>query len=351
MSRGCIRAGLWRGVQTEAACRSTRRDFLLAAAAWPALGWMGVARAQPAKSADKLARVGILSTADPKRAHASNRLFAETMRELGWVERRNIVYDYVYADGHEARLPAAAAELVSRKPDVIKVANTAEVGAVLAAAPSIPLIFTGVNHPVASGLVKSLGRPGGNVTGIANIGPELGPRRLQLARQAIPNLNRVGLLVSPRLAPMQVERTLIEKAAGSQLTIIPAVANEPAEFESAFATFAKARVQAVLTTHIELYAREHKRIIDLGAKYRLPVIAHRSELAENGAFMSYSSLRSEQIRRAAHLVDKVLKGTKPADIPVEQPTKFELVVNLKTAKALGITIPQSVLLQAERVIV
>jgi putative ABC transport system substrate-binding protein len=295
-------------------------------------------------------RVGMLYTSDAKSDQARNKVFVDTMRELGWVEGANIAYDRLYADGDAARLQALAAKLIARKPDLVLVSSNPEVRAVLAVTRAIPVIFSGTNNPVATGLVKSLARPGGNVTGIANIGPELGPKRVQLLREAIPGISRVGLLITPLIAPLQTERKLIEETAARHLKIVPAIVNEAGDLEAAFKLFAESRVEAVITTHIQLYDLLRKKIIDMAAKYRLPVIGHRTSLAEDGALMSYSSVRLEQVRRAAHLVDKVLKGTNPADVPVEQPTKFELVINMKTAKALGITIPQSILLQASRVI-
>jgi len=325
---------------------TTRRQFLVALTALHPI----VARAQPARSAGKPARVGILYTADAKVERARNKVLVDTMRELGWVEGRNIVYDRATADGDYARLPALAARLVAGKPDLIYVAASQEVRAALAATRTIPIIFSATNDPVASGLVRSLARPGGNVTGVANIGPELGPKRLQLIREAMPKVNRVGLLISPAMAPLQIERKLIDEAAGGHLKIVPAIINEVGDLEAAFKMLVDSRVEAVLTTHIALFFRLRKNIFDIAGRYRLPVVGHRSLFAEDGALMTYSSNLNEQIRRSAYLVDKVLRGTKPADIAVEQPTKFELVINLKIAKALGITIPEKLLLRADRVI-
>lgn len=343
-------AALTRRVGADISCRSTRRKLLLTAGAWVVLGWVGGARAQASKSAGRLARVGILYSADAKGEQTRNRPFVETMRELGWSEGRNIVFDRVHADGDEARLPALAAKLVASKPDLIYVAATQEVRAVLAATRTIPVIFSATNYPVESGLVRSLARPGGNVTGVANIGPELGPKRLQLVKEAMSKVSRIGLLISPAMAPRQLERKLIEEAAGPQLKIIPAIVDEAGDVEPAFKLLVESRAEAVLTTHIALYVRLRKNILEVATRHRLAVVGHRSMLAEDGALMAYSSDHNDQIRRSAHLVDKVLRGAKPADIAVELPTKFELVINLKTASALGITIPQKLLLRADRVI-
>ncbi|MGQ0524832.1 MAG: ABC transporter substrate-binding protein [Betaproteobacteria bacterium] len=330
--------------------RSTRRKLLLAAGASIALGWSRATLAQGMMPAGKLLRVGFLFTDDPKTEQARNRVFVEAMRDLGWVEGRNIMYDRANADGDYARLPMLAAKLVGSKADLIFVGATQEVRAALTATTTTPIVFSATNDPVASGLVKSLARPGGNVTGIANIGPELGPKRLQLIREALPRASRVGLLISPVIAPLQMERKLIEEAADRHIKVIPAVVNEGGDIEAAFKALTESRAEAVLTTHIGLLFRLRRMIFDIAMRNRLPVIGHRSLFADSGALMAYSSNLDEQIRRSAHLVDKVLRGAKPADIPVEQPTKFELVINLKTARALAITIPQAFLLRADRVI-
>jgi putative ABC transport system substrate-binding protein len=281
-------------------------------------------------------------------------LFVAIMRELGWVEGRNVVYDRVFVEGGEARLTAFGAELVARKPDLVYVTTPQAVRAILKTTRTIPIVFGAVNDPVAAGLIKNLARPGGNITGIANIGPELGGKRMQLLREVMPKVSRVGVLVVSVATGVTrgtaLDAKLIEEAAGGSVRVISATAKDATQIDAALASLAESRVQAVLTTHHGLFRRESKRIVALASRQRIPVVGHRSDMANDGALMSYSSIFSEQIRRSAHLVDKVLRGTKPADIPVEQPTKFELVVNMKTAKALGITIPQSILLQATRVI-
>ena len=204
---------------------------------------------------------------------------------------------------------------------------------------------------VENGWVQSLAHPGGNVTGIMHLGTELGPKRLQLLKQALPKVTRVGVLVNPVSPGNRKELKLIEQAAsGLRVTIVSATATQPGELDAAFASFTKSRIGALLTAHNSLFLTERRRLLDLAAKQRVPVMAHRSIMAVDGALMSYSSILSEQIRRAAHLADKILKGAKPADIPVELPTRFELVVNKKTAKTLGITFSGEIMLQAIRVI-
>ena len=324
---------------------------MIVAAAWPALGWMSAACAQPQKSATKSVRIGLLQIGSPETApdSTSAQRFVTALRELGWVEGRNVVYDRVYAGGKFNRLPELAGELVARRPDLVYAATNSQVLALAAKTRTIPIVFSGFANPVEFGLVKSLARPGGNATGIANIGWELGGRRMQLLKQVMPNIKRVGVLVTPFGLKHFPEQQLIEKAAGGSVEVTAALVKE-GDLDAAFALLAERRVEAVLTTHLALFLRERRRVLDLAGKHGIPVIAHRSEVAEAGALLSYSSILLEQIRAAAQIADKILKGAKPADIPVERPTKFELVVNLKTARTLGVTVPQSVLLQADRVV-
>jgi putative ABC transport system substrate-binding protein len=316
---------------------------------------VGLARAQPAERAGKTMRVGMLTPgtrADVERGNSKR--FVDAMRELGWVEGRNILYERVYADYDASRLPALAAELVARAPDLIWVVNTPSALAAFASTRTIPIVFASGDNVVERGLVKTLARPGGNVTGVQNIGGELGGKRLHLLKQALPKIARVGVLVRPNpdpLAASAAELKIIEKAAATLgLTAIPAMAKAVGEFDAAIASLVKNRIEALLVIHTALFFSERKRILELAASRRLPVVGARSEFADGGALMSYSALLSDQIRRSAQMADKILKGTKPADIPVELPTKFELVVNVKTAKTLGITIPGEILLQAARVI-
>ncbi len=330
---------------------NNRRKLVIALGALSA----GLARAQPAERAGKTMRVGILSTATRAIPEAGNsKTFVDAMRELGWVEGRNILYDRVYAEGDEKHLPTLAAELVARSPDLIWMAPTSAALAALASTRTIPIVFAASANVVERGLVKTLARPAGNVTGVQNIGWELGGKRLQLLKQALPKIARVGVLVRPNPDPSRIsqEFAMIEKAAVTLgLTVIPAMARVAGEFDAAIAPLVKNRVEALLVTHTPLFFSGRKRILELAASRRLPVVGFRSEYADDGALMSYSSLLSDQIRRSAQMVDTILKGTKkPADIPVEQPVKFELVVNGKTAKTLGITIPSEILLQANRVI-
>jgi putative ABC transport system substrate-binding protein len=329
---------------------TTRRELLIALGVLSA----GLARAQPAERAGKTMRVGILSQETRAAAEAgSSKTVIDALRELGWVEGLNILYDAVYAENDASRLPALAAALVARAPDLIWVVPASAALAAFASTRRIPIVFSSATNVVERGLVKSLARPGGNVTGIQTIGWELGGKRLQLLKQALPKITRVGVLVDPNPdSASRQESKEIEKAAATLgVTVILAIAKGVGEFDAAIASLVKNRVEALLVITSPLFRSEHKRFLEVAASRRLPVVGTRSEFTDEGALMSYSSLLSDQIRRSAQMVDQILKGTKkPADIPVELPTKFELVVNAKTAKSLGITIPGEILLQASRLI-
>ena len=350
--------GSRRRVRTGAVARGPmRRRFILAlltgASAGPA-----ACLAQPNKAPDRAGnpvRVGIFNETTLAKARAADMLFIDAMRVLGWVEGRNVIYDGAYAEDDLQRLPAVAAQLVARRPDVIYVRNTQPTAALAAQTESIPIVFSGVSEPVQSGIVKSLARPGRNVTGVTPMGAELGGKRLQLLKQAIPGVSRVGVLVHPTYSRVSTnDYKSIQEAAGRLgITTIAGMVSSAAELDAAFAIFAKTRVEAVLNTQQPLFnsfSQGGARVLQLAAAQRLPVVSAGSLLADRGAFMGYGAAASEQFSRAALIADKILKGTKPSDIPVEQPTKFELVLNLKTAKVLGITIPQAFLVTADRVI-
>ena len=325
-----------------------RRVFLVAVAALPALAWIDPARAQSAKApGGKVMRVGILRHSGTPSLHT---VFVDTLRELGWIEGRNVVYDIASTDGDDKRLPEVAAALVARRPDVIYASNNPLVLAALGQTRTIPIVFAAVFDPVGAGFVKSLRMPGGNVTGVANIAvEELAGRRLQLLKEVLPKTTHVGVLMAGGRSSSS-EYKVIEQAAGRGVRISPAVVKDPADVQAVFSALLEKKPEALLLTQTPLFMAERKRILELAARHRLPVVAPRSEQADEGALMSYNSNLVDHARRAAYLADKILRGTKPGDIPVEHPTNFELVINLRTAKALGITIPQSVLLQASRVI-
>jgi len=330
---------------------NSRRELLLLLSAVTAPRML-LAQSKPAPEAtEKLVRVGILVSTTEDQYRVNHRAFVDSMRELGWVPGRNVVYDFVYADNDEARLPALAEELVSRNPRVIHVGSDRQARAASSKTRSIPIVFASVTNAIEGGLIKSLARPGGNVTGVINIGPELGGKRLQLLKEALPKIVKVALLVYPLSGANLREQKLIEQTAATLgIRVVQLTAKEPGAMDAAFASARKGRAEAVLVAQHQVFHSFRKRILEAAANHHLPVVGARSEFTDDGALMSYGATLTEQIRRSAQFVDKILRGAKPADIPVEQPTRFELIVNMKTAKALGLTIHQPLLMRADRVI-
>jgi len=297
-----------------------------------------------AQQAGKVARVGVLAVSA---AAFSPRIeaFRKGLREHGYVEGKNVVLEYRYAEGKLDRLPDLAAQLVALKVDVIVTASPPAVRAAKNATSTIPIVFAAVGDPVAIGLVESLARPGQNITGLSIGGPELDGKRLELLKDAVPRTSRVAVLFAemPRK-----EREIAAQALGIQLISLPV--RELGDIEPAFETARKENVHALLMSPSPLLNTVRERIVELAAKNRLPAMYAGPEFVEAGGLMSYAPSYVDLFRRAATYVDKILKGAKPADLPVEQPTKFELMINLKTAKALGLTIPPSVLGRADHVI-
>jgi putative ABC transport system substrate-binding protein len=273
------------------------------------------------------------------------------LRELGYVEGQNLTVEYRWGDGDAARLPALAAELVRLRVDVLVATSNPAILAATQATRSIPIVFTASSDPVATGLVASLAHPGGNVTGLSLVTPELSGKRLQLLREALPQLTRVALLWDAGHVGM-ADRVRETETAARQLGVTLRVewVQDPAGLDRAFAALAQARPDAFLTTVEPFTVRHRQRIVDFAAQHRLPAMYEEREFVDAGGLMAYGPSLAANYRRAATYMDKLLRGAKPADLPVEQPTKFELVLNLKTAKALGLTIPQSILLRADEVI-
>jgi putative ABC transport system substrate-binding protein len=324
---------------------NNRRKFVMA------LGASALAPRLAFAQARKLLRVAIFERTTAVKYASIEKSLVETLRGLGWSEGHNIVFDRVFADDDMQRLPALFAELLKRQPDLIYTQSGDAAAVAVAATKTIPIVTGSQSDIIERGWAKSLAHPGGNVTGILNIGPDLGPKRLQLLKQALPKASKVGVLVYPAGSQTLREAKSIEQAAKDlRVTVMSAATKSPGELEAAFASFAKSRVEAVLTTHSQFFLTERSYLTMLAAHYRVPLIAHRGEMTDDGALMSYSSVLVEQFRRAAHLVDKILRGAKPGDIPIEQPTKFELVVNQRTARLLGIKMPGEIMLQATRVI-
>jgi putative ABC transport system substrate-binding protein len=305
-----------------------------------------VARAQqPAE----IPRIGILI---PSSASSSARVeaFRRRLRELGYVEGKNITIEYRYAEGKLERLPDLAAELVQLKVDVIVTTGPGILPA-KKASPAIPIVFTGAPDPVGGGLVSSLARPGGNITGLSVMAPDLDGKRLELLKEAFPKVVRVAFLWGPGSARGNLALTDMEaaaKALGVKLQSLPVRSLD--DFDGAFARAKRDGAQALITTPTALINTQRRQVLDFAAKNRLPAMYASSEFVEAGGLMSYASNPTDSWRRVADFVDKILKGTKPADIPVEQPAKFEFLISLIAAKQIGVTIPSSVLSRADRVI-
>ena len=305
-----------------------------------------------AQQVGKVSRIGYLSagsdTANPRVREA----FRQGLRELGWVEGQNIIIEYRWAEGRFDRLPDLAAELVRLKVDVLVAAPTPAALAAKNATGTIPIVGMSLTDPIGLGLVASLARPGGNVTGVSySVGAEIFGKDLELLKEVVPRVRRVAVLSNPASPARPLTISNVKDAArslGLQLQLLEA--RGPRDFDGAFAAMAKERVGALLVVTDPAFIPHRARLVDLAVKNRLPSIFTQREDAEAGGLMSYGPRLSDLHRRGATYVDKILKGAKPADLPVEEPTKFELVINLKTAKALGLTIPPSLLQRADQVI-
>jgi putative ABC transport system substrate-binding protein len=297
-------------------------------------------------------RVGYLGGSPPSPAQPPLNGFLRGLRELGWVEGQNIVIEYRFAEGRYDRLPELAAELVRLKVDIIVTVATPAAVAAKNATATIPIVGISLGDPVGIGLIASLARPGGNVTGLSySVDVALVRKQLELLKEIVPKVRRVAILSNPA-NPFHAFVTRDVKGAarslGVQLQLLEA--RGPTEFDGAFAAMVKERVGALVIVPDQMFQLHGTRLADLVARSRLPAAYGVREYVEAGGLISYGASLPDLWRRAATYVDKILKGVKPADLPVEQPTKFELVVNMKTAKALGLTIPQSVLRRADEVI-
>jgi putative ABC transport system substrate-binding protein len=306
-----------------------------------------------AQQAAKVPRIGFLETNRAASPHTPE-AFRQGLRDLGYFEGRNVVIEYRDAEGKPERFPALAAELVAFKVDVIVASSQLSALAAKQATRTLPIVFATAAEPVAGGLVTSLARPGGNVTGLSSLGPELVGKRLELLKQAVPGVDRVAVLWLPGALGERTDKDMLTgadvaaRALGVRLQFVEA--RGPDEFARAFSDMTSARAGALTVLPSNRFLREHRRLVDLAAKNRLPAVYTSREFVDAGGLMSYGANFADLYRRAATYVDKILKGAKPADLPVEQPTKFELVINLKTAKDLGLTIPQSVLARADDLI-
>jgi putative ABC transport system substrate-binding protein len=317
------------------------------------LGGLFIPSAAEAQQAAKVARIGILTINRPAAPHLTE-AFLQGLRDLGYVEGRNIAIEYRDAGGKVERLPALAAELVALKVDVIMGGSTPLALAAKQATRTLPIVFISSGDPVADGLVTSLARPGGNVTGLSSLTPERFGKCLELLTQAAPGVSRVAVLWQPGAVGERTEKDTLTgaevaaRALGARVQFVEA--RGPADIDKAFSDMTRARAGALAVWTTSMFVAERRRLVALAAKNRLPAVYTLREFVDAGGLMSYGHSQADLNRRAATYVDKILKGAKPADLPVEQPTKFDLVVNLTTAKALGLTIPPSLLARADHVV-
>jgi putative tryptophan/tyrosine transport system substrate-binding protein len=308
-----------------------------------------VAEAQPP---GKVYRIGLLDYSAPDSGRqAWWNVFRQRMRELGYVEGQNVTYEVRWAQGEDERLSKLAAELVALKVDLIVTGGTNAAIAAKRATSTIPIVTATGSDPVAIGLVSSLRRPGGNVTGMTTINSELAAKRLGFLKIVAPRASRIAILWEESSAgsrPAVQETETAAKTAGLIIHSVPV--RSPAEIEAGFATVVRGRAGALSIVGSPMFFSHRKRLAELAVKHRLPTVVGPREFVEAGGLIGYAADFPDLFRRAATFVDKILKGAKPGDLPVEQPTKFELVINLRTAKALGLTIPQSLLLRADEII-
>jgi putative ABC transport system substrate-binding protein len=307
------------------------------------------ARAQQPK---KVPRIGYLSNRDPASESARAEAIRLALRELGYIEGQNIASEYRYAEAKLDRLPALAAELVRLKVDIIVTGGDAPIQAAKNATKTIPIVMVGAGlDPVEAGLVESLARPGGNVTGITNLVTELSGKRLELFKEAVPKVARVAVLYEPAIPSSVLELKEVQTAARAlRLTVQPWEVRDADGFEKVFAALSKERPDGLYVLGSPLTRANQKRIADFALKSRLPSVYVRREFVDAGGLMSYGADIADSYRRVAYFVDRILKGAKPADLPVEQPTKVEFAINLQTAKKIGLTIPPEVLARANRLI-
>jgi putative ABC transport system substrate-binding protein len=317
-----------------------------------AVGWIGLSCAAASQQASRMYRVGYIQTAtEAEQAHLT-KAFEDALRELGYAEGRNVILEKRFADGKPERLPALAAELARLKVDVIVTGGNPVIAAVKQATTTIPVVMTTGRDPVAAGFIASYARPGGNITGLAtDPGPAILGKNLEFFKQAVPGARRVALLWNPAPPSADAYREAAEDAARKMavtLQVVPVRARD--ELEGAFAAMAHGRAEGLWVLPDPLTFTARRQVVDLAARHRIPAVYWQREFVDLGGLISYGSNVSQQFRRAASYVDRILKGAAPGELPVEQAASFELVVNLKNARALGIAIPQTLLLQADTVI-
>ena len=327
---------------------TTRREVLTALGASAFVAPFGSFAQQQSPKIPRIVRLAVASHSDES---ARTEAFRQGLRELSYVEGKNIIIEWRFADGKLDRLPALAAEVVRLKVDVIVTSGSTPTRAAKVATSTIPIVMGNDNDPVGDGFVGSLARPGGNITGLANFAPELSGKRLEILREVVPKLARVAILgtsTNPGYAQVIKEVELAAKAFGVKLQYLDALSTE--EIETAFRAARKGQADAVLVLTSSALVPHRIQIAELAAKNRLPTIYSNSQFVEAAGLMFYGANVLDLDRRAATYVEKILKGAKPAELPVEQPIKFDFVINLKAAKQIGLTIPPNVLARADRVI-
>ncbi|HEV8616615.1 MAG TPA: ABC transporter substrate-binding protein [Methylomirabilota bacterium] len=315
------------------------------------LGLVAAPHAAEAQKSTKVYRIGVLETTSIALNAVNLDAFRDGLRELGYVEGQHYVIEYRSSDARPERFPELAAELIRTKVDLILARGTPAVKAAKEATSTIPIVMAASADPVGTGVVTGLARPGGNVTGLTSINAEMGSKRVQLMKETIPDMQRLGSLVTVGNVGLVVQWQAVEQASraiGLQPQLLDVRTAD--DLASAFDTATRQRIDAIVVGLGAVIQNNIRRVVDLAAKHRLPAIFSSREFAVAGGLMSYGATYSDSYRRAASYVDKIFKGAKPADLPIEQPTKFELLINRKTARALGLTIPPSVLLRADEII-
>ena len=314
---------------------------------------LAVAVIAEAQQTGKIAHIGFLDSSTASGSAVLLDAFWQEMHKLGWIEGKNITIEYRFAEQKSERLPELAADLVRLKVDLILVTAEPPASAAKKATTTTPIVMTSVGDPVGAGLVASLGRPGGNVTGLSSLSTQLNTKRLEILKDAVPKFARVGVL---RLPGASIGRDLqlkeLRTAALALKLKLEEIETQPDAkgLESAFQTAKQKQVNAIMTTANRPFFAERKRIVELAAKYQLPAIYSQKEYVDEGGLMSYGADYDDLFRRAAVYVDKILKGAKPADLPVQQATQFQFVINLKAAKQIGLTIPVDLLARANKVV-
>ena len=314
-----------------------------------ALGLLAAPPAADAQQPRKVYRIGWLQPAPLTRARQEG--FLQGLRDLGYTEGKDFVIEYRWDEGRFDRLQTMATELVRLNVDIIVSSNTAALLAIKRATTTIPVVMLNASDPVATGIVASLARPGGNITGVTQMAPELSGKRLELLKEIVPHLSRVAFLMNSANPGVTLSLRETEVAAGVLRVSVQALdVRAPDELQRAFSTITRGRAQALVVPPDSTRLSQMRQIIDFAAKGRLPAMYAYRDFVDAGGLIAYAPHFTDQFRRGATYVDKILKGRKPADLPVEQPMRFELVINLKTAKALGLTIPPSILIRADQVI-